>query len=43
MFIVDEAGKIYLTPEMESRIQFSSDVQRVRVNPWRIHHSRPIL
>ncbi len=27
--VVDEAGTIYLTPEMEQRIEFSADVERV--------------
>jgi hypothetical protein len=27
--IVDESGTVYLTPEMEKRIQFSGDVKRV--------------
>ncbi len=30
--IVDESGMVYLTPEMEQRIQFSGDVERVIVD-----------
>ena len=29
--IVDENGTVYLTPEMENRLQFSGDVERVIV------------
>jgi len=29
---VDESGTVYLTPEMEQRIQFSEDVERVVID-----------
>jgi len=31
--VVDESGRVYLTPAMEKRIQFSGDVERVIVEP----------
>ncbi len=31
VLVVDEAGMVYLTPEMEQRMQFSGDVERVIV------------
>jgi len=31
VLMVDEAGKVYLTPEMERRVQFSGDVERMVV------------
>jgi thiamine biosynthesis lipoprotein len=31
VLVVDESGMVYLTPEMEQRIQFSGDVERVIV------------
>jgi len=32
VLVVDESGMVYLTPEMEQRIQFSGDVERVIVD-----------
>ena len=32
VLVVDESGMVYLTPEMERRMQFSGDVERVIVN-----------
>jgi len=32
VLVVDESGMVYLTPEMEQRMQFSGDVKRVLVN-----------
>ncbi len=32
VLMVDESGTVYLTPEMERRMQFSGDVERVIVN-----------
>jgi thiamine biosynthesis lipoprotein len=31
VLVVDESGKVYLTPEMEQRVQFSGDVERITV------------
>jgi len=31
VLVVDESGMVYLTPEMERRMQFSGDVERVIV------------
>ena len=32
VLVVDESGRVYLTPEMEQRMQFSVDVERVIVD-----------
>jgi len=32
VLVVDEAGTVYLTPEMERRMQFSGDAERVIVD-----------
>jgi len=31
VLVVDESGKVYLTPEMEQRVEFSEDVEKVLV------------
>jgi len=32
VLLVDESGTVYLTPEMDQRVRFSGDVERVLVN-----------
>jgi thiamine biosynthesis lipoprotein len=33
VLVVDESGKVYLTPEMDQRVEFSEDVEKVVVAP----------
>jgi hypothetical protein len=32
VLIIDEAGRVYLTPAMEARVQFSDDAERTVVD-----------